>query len=547
MDTAPRQENSKLNFQKKNRPAVLVAGGAGFIGSFLCEALVAQEHNVICVDNLESGSKANIEKLSRLPSFTFWEEDINKPGFTLPPTIQLSHIFHLAGVEKHRSDAQASLSILLVNSYGTKNLLDLAVSKKSRFVLVSSTEVFHGAVTQTSLYKYFKGSQNITQTSFAEAKRFAESLTAEYLKKQDLNALVVRVKDPYGPRMDLGSGNPLASMLAQIMKKDKIEIQGDGLGTLNPTFVTDIVFGILKASIQGEKGGIYNLISQEKFTVRSSADILKKISGVDVEYKKTEETELPEPPLLLEKSEEALKWSPKVGFEEGLKQTIGYYKEQHQAGNLKKDLVKTEAPQLRITKIPKAGRGVYLKLLLVLVLVVAMWYLVLPVLLFGSQVYLGSRNLTTATEELKKTGLESSVNNSKNAASFYRKSQNSVDDLAWIYKLTGRTSGYEQTQSYLFSMESLAAAVLKTAKARVLINEAAKAEANKVGALESLKEAKETITQARSHIETAKLFNFDSEQVPFFLKQSVERSQYETVVIENSIAEVEKSITAVGF
>ena len=151
MDTAPRQENSKLNFSKKDRPAVLVAGGAGFIGSFLCEALVAQEHNVICVDNLESGSKANIEKLSRLPSFTFWEEDINKPGFTLPPTIQLSHIFHLAGVEKHRSDAQASLSILLVNSYGTKNLLDLAASKKSRFVLVSSTEVFHGAVTQTKV------------------------------------------------------------------------------------------------------------------------------------------------------------------------------------------------------------------------------------------------------------------------------------------------------------------------------------------------------------------------------------------------------------
>ena len=113
--------------------------------------------------------------------------------------------------------------------------------------------------------------------------------------------------------------------------------------------------------------------------------------------------------------------------------------------------------------------------------------------------------------------------------------------------MTGRTSGYEQTQSYLFSMESLAAAVLKTAKARVLINEAAKAEANKVGALESLKEAKETITQARSHIETAKLFNFDSEQDPFFLKQSVERSRYETVVIENSIAEVEKSITALGF
>src|SRR3990167_2810136 len=243
MDTAPRQENSKLNFSKKDRPAVLVAGGAGFIGSFLCEALVTQEYNVICVDNLEFGSKANIEKLTHLPSFTFWEADINKPGFTLPPTIQISHIFHLAGVEKHQSDAQASLSTLLVNSYGTKNLLDLAASKKSSFVLVSSTEVFHGAVTQTSLYKYFKDGRNIIQTSFAEAKRFAESLTAEYLKKQGLNALVVRVKDPYGPRMDLGSGSPLAGLIAQAINKDKIEIQGDGLKTLNPTFIADIVFG----------------------------------------------------------------------------------------------------------------------------------------------------------------------------------------------------------------------------------------------------------------------------------------------------------------
>src|SRR3990172_830091 len=335
MNTAPRQENSKLNFTKKDKPTILVAGGAGFIGSFLREALVTQEYNVICVDNLEFGYKANIEKLTHLPSFTFWEADINKPGFTLPPAIQLSHIFHLAGVEKHQSDAQASLSTLLVNSYGTKNLLNLAVSKRSRFVLVSSTEGFHGAITQTSLYKYFKDGQNIIQTSFAEEKRFAESLTAEYLKKQGLNALVVRVKDPYGPRMDLGSGSPIASMLAQTMKKDKIEIQGDGLSTLNPTFVADIVFGILKASVQGEKGGIYNLVSQEKFTVRSSAEILKKITGVDIEYKKTEDTELPEPPLLLEKSEEALGWSPKVGFEDGLKQTIDYYKEQHQAGSVK--------------------------------------------------------------------------------------------------------------------------------------------------------------------------------------------------------------------
>jgi len=517
METAAKEQKLKFNFSGK-QPTALVAGGAGFLGSHLCEALVAQKFNVIAVDSLsDEESKQNIAGLLSSPNFSFWEEDINKPGFTISPTIPLSHIFHLASVEERLASSEISLQTLLVNSLGTKNLLDLAVEKRAKFILVSSTEVFHGAISQTSVAAYFEQGADPAQLSFSEAKRFAETLTAEYFKKYNLATTIIRIKDPYGPRMNLAVDNILDKLISQALSRRRIEIVGDGLRTLNPTYVSDIIFGIVKAVLHQAKGEIFNLINPEKFTERAIAEHLRRIvGGVEIVYKKGEELELPFYPLILGPSEEKLGWSPKVPLTQGLSETITFYREKEEKGE--KETSKLPAPKVAIPepKIEKSGRRQTLLRWLIFLssATLVFWLIVLPIFTLAAATYFGNKNLEQAADSLANDKAQLASDQAAKAEGSYKNGEAASQNISWLANLLRLKSPMRQTENYLFLAENLAAATKFSAETQTAIMEASGAGLSEGQAIENLKVARSKIDLAKRSLEIATSVRCEEETLP---------------------------------
>ncbi|MCH7541908.1 NAD-dependent epimerase/dehydratase family protein [Patescibacteria group bacterium] len=520
------------------KPTALVAGGAGFLGSYLCEALVAQNLNVICVDNLAHGSKANIENLLSLPNFTFWQEDINKPEFTVPPTIELTHVFHLASVEEHLSSNEITLQTLIVNSLGTKNLLDLAVAKKSKFILVSSTEVFQGVLSQTNLVKYF-GEADPAKLTFAEAKRFAEALSAEYLKKYNLSTVVVRIKDLYGPRMSLAPADIIGNLINQAVSKNKIEIIGDGLKTINPTFVTDIVYGIVKAAFQGDKGDIFNLISPEKVTERAVAELLKTIVGVEVEYKEKNEVEPPTHPLIFSKTVEKLRWSTKVPLDQGLSQTVAFYK--GKGKEIKKDTPKPAIPPLR-----KEERGINKnivgRLITASLIALIIWLVGVPVAASYGNLYFGNNSLEAAVNNLSKNETRGAIEKSQSAQKSYESSLKGVGNISWLPNILGQKDKTQQAKNYLLIAEELSKATSFIGQTLELISEATRSDKSTVEVLEKTQLAKDTIAQAKKSMDVASSVNVDKEKLPYFFKDSFTKRQKDIETLGGLINSIEANL-----
>jgi nucleoside-diphosphate-sugar epimerase len=541
METALKAQKLKFKGEEK-QPTALIAGGAGFLGAYLCEALVSQNFNVICVDNLTHGKKENIETLLSFPNFTFWEEDISKPGFTVPPTIHLTHIFQLASVEEYLASKEPTLQTLIVNSYGTKNLLDLANGKKAKFILVSSTEVFYGALSQTNLSKYFSGEHESNRLSFAEAKRFAEALAAEYLKKYNLTTVVVRIKDPYGPRMSLSPGNVLVDLISQAVHNKSIVIVGDGLKTLNPTFVTDIVFGVVKAALQGDKGDIFNLVNPEKFTERAIAEQLKKIAGIELEYKKGENVELPSHPLLFGKAEEKLGWTPKITLDQGLNQTIAFYKESARGKQVKQMIPKP--PMLNLGGVRKINKNKILlaRLISASLFLLAVWVIGLPLGIFAGGFYFGNRDLTTAVASLDKDETSLVVEKAEKAENVFKRSQEAVGNISWLTGLVGRGVEAQEVQSYLFMEENLSQAAKYIGNALESIQAASSKGVEPAEVLKKVGIAKGNINQAKGHLDIVEALAVSKGKLPSFAKSSFEARQSDKAKLEKLIQTLEVSL-----
>ncbi|OGY24082.1 MAG: hypothetical protein A2172_00875 [Candidatus Woykebacteria bacterium RBG_13_40_15] len=531
METAT--EGQKLEFKNfENKPTALVAGGAGFLGSYLCEALIAQGFNVLCVDNLARSSKKNIEKLLSFPNFFFWEEDINRAGFTISPNVKITHIFHLASVEEYLSSNNLSLETLLVNSIGTKNLLDVAVQKKAKFIFVSSSEVFRGAFSQKNLSIYFGKEAGTTHLTFGEAKRFSETLAAEYFNKFDLPVVIVRIKDPYGPKMNLSSDNIVSKSISQAIK-GKIEIIGDGLRVANPTFVTDIIFGIVKAAIKGEKGEIFNLISRERCTERALAEHLKKLfGGVEVVYKEQKELDLPESPLILDDAQGKLNWDPKVPLDDGLVQTVNFYKvggtENKEEKNVPSNPI---VPPVELTGKKGFDKNFLRNLFLGAILVLFLWATAVPIITSAASYYLGNKNFNSALEELKQDKTDNAVAHAEKAENFYKRSQESLQNISWLLTATNLKGTLQQTSNYLFLAETLSRAVNFESKSIGNINDASSADGEKLK--EDLKKAIENITEADKNIDVASTISIDARKLPAFLNKDYQTLQEKRQTLES--------------
>jgi len=528
META--KENQKVELKKfEDKPTAIVAGGAGFLGSYLCESLIAQNFNVICIDNLARSSKQNIEKLLSFPNFFFWEEDINKPGFTISPTVKVTHVFHLASIEEYLAADKLSLQTLLVNSFGTKNLLDMALQKKAKFIFISSSEVFRGAFSQTNLSNYFGNEAATTHLTFGEAKRFSETMTAEYFKNFNLPVVIVRIKDPYGPKMNLETNSIVARVLSQGLK-GKIEVIGDGLKTANPTYVTDIIFGIIKAAIKGDSGEIINLINQERFTERAIAEHLKKLLGnLEIVYKEQKQLEMPEPPLLFNQAEK-LGWSSKISLDEGLLQTINYYKDNKEGKS--EETVTAHKPTVPIveSRVNKpGGRKILLNIFLIALGALLLWTTAFPLVNSAASYYLGNKNLSEGLNALEKDNSDTAASHAQAAESLYKNSQESLHNISWLLNALNLKEAVKQTNNYLFLAETISRMANYDAKS---LSKITKASGNTSDLSGDLEEALDSITEANKNLEIASTIKIETKYLPPFLRDDYKKFQEKEKTLE---------------
>lgn len=309
----------------------LVTGGAGFIGSHLCDRLIERGYRVVCLDNLLTGSKGNIEHLLDNPNFTFVEADTIESLDGNEELSELNFIFHLASPASPVDFKNYSEEILLANSLGTLNILKLAKKTGARLLDASTSEVYGDPLEHPQKETYF-GNVNTfgVRSCYDESKRFGETATYVYIRKYDIDARIIRIFNTYGPRMQKDDGRVVSNFILNALRGEPYKIDGDGSQTRSFCFVDDLVEGIMKVMFtEGTKGEIYNLGNPGEFTVKSLAELVNKLTGKNSEMLFSGNFRENDPMKRrpdISKVKAATGWEPKVSLEEGLQKTIEYYK-----------------------------------------------------------------------------------------------------------------------------------------------------------------------------------------------------------------------------
>ncbi|MGI6685147.1 MAG: UDP-glucuronic acid decarboxylase family protein [Bacillota bacterium] len=306
----------------------IVTGGAGFIGSHLCDRLLGMGLDVIAIDNLCTGSLKNISHIDS-PHFSFIRHDVTKP---LPVLMEADYIFHLASPASPVDYQNLALETLAVNSIGTLNMLELAVKLRAKFLLASTSECYGDPLIHPQPETYWGHVNPVGPRScYDESKRFAESLTMSYIKKYGLDARIVRIFNTYGPRMRAADGRVVPNFVTQIINKKPLTIYGKGTQTRSFCYVDDLVEGLIKAiTTKGSEGEIFNLGNPEEFTILELASLLKELTNSDVPviFQNLPENDPKQRKPVIDKAKLYLNWSPKVSLQEGMQKTILWFKKQ---------------------------------------------------------------------------------------------------------------------------------------------------------------------------------------------------------------------------
>jgi nucleoside-diphosphate-sugar epimerase len=308
---------------------VLVTGGAGFIGSHLCDKLIEDGYKVTCLDSLLTGSKKNIEHLLSNPNFEFIEADVVKPlAISDQP---LDYIFHLASPASPIDYQNYPEETLLTNSMGTINVLKLAKETGAKMLLASTSEVYGDPLEHPQKETYFGNVNSFGPRScYDEGKRYAEAATYIYIHKHNVDARIIRIFNTYGPRMQKDDGRVVSNFIIDALTGIPFKIDGDGSQTRSFCYVDDLVEGIVKAMFtEGTQGEIFNLGNPNEFTIKSLAEEITKLTGSksEMEFSGTfrENDPMRRQPDI-SKARTVLAWEPKVELSEGLQKTIEYYK-----------------------------------------------------------------------------------------------------------------------------------------------------------------------------------------------------------------------------
>jgi dTDP-glucose 4,6-dehydratase len=305
---------------------VLITGGAGFIGSHLCERFLDDGHEVICMDNLITGSADNIAHLFPNSRFSFVPQDVTNYIYVKG---QIDAILHFASPASPIDYLELPIQTLKVGSLGTHKALGLAKEKNARFLLASTSEVYGDPLVHPQKEDYWGNVNPIGPRGvYDEAKRFAEAMTMAYHRVHGVQTRIVRIFNTYGPRMRLRDGRVVPNFISQALKGEDLTVYGDGSQTRSFCFVTDLVEGIVRL-LYSERNEPVNIGNPTELTVLEFAHRIIELTGSrsKIAYKPlpVDDPKVRQPDITV--ARQLLGWEPKISLQEGLEKTITYFKE----------------------------------------------------------------------------------------------------------------------------------------------------------------------------------------------------------------------------
>lgn len=304
---------------------VLVTGGAGFLGSHLCERLLGEGNDVICVDNLFTGSKDNIRHLLGNPYFEFIRHDVTEPLY-----VEVDQIYNLACPASPPHYQYNPIKTAKTSVYGAMNMLGLAKRTHARILQASTSEVYGDPEIHPQPESY-RGNVNPIgiRSCYDEGKRMAETLFFDYHRQHAVDIKVIRIFNTYGPRMNKNDGRVVSNFIVQALKGEDITIYGDGSQTRSFCYVDDLIDGMIKMmnSRDGFTGPV-NLGNPGEFTMRQLADMVVELTGSSskIVYMPLPSDDPTQRKPIIDLAKKELSWQPTIKLEDGLKKTIEYFK-----------------------------------------------------------------------------------------------------------------------------------------------------------------------------------------------------------------------------
>jgi dTDP-glucose 4,6-dehydratase len=304
---------------------ILVTGGAGFVGSHLCDRLLTDGHDVIAMDNLVTGSTDNIAHLAGNRHFKFIFHDVTEyiyvPG-------ALDAVMHLASPASPVDFARIPIPILKVGSLGTHNTLGLALAKRARYLIASTSEVYGDPLIHPQPESYWGNVNPIgVRGVYDEAKRFSEAITMAYHRIHGVDTRIIRIFNTYGPRMRLSDGRVVPNFIGQALHGEPLTVYGDGSQTRSFCFVSDLVEGMVRLLLSSETDPV-NVGNPVELTILAFAQVINRLTGnqAGIAFKPlpVDDPRVRRPDIT--RARTILGWEPQVAVEDGLKQTIVYFR-----------------------------------------------------------------------------------------------------------------------------------------------------------------------------------------------------------------------------
>jgi dTDP-glucose 4,6-dehydratase len=303
----------------------LVSGAAGFIGSHLCDRLLAEGHNVVGLDNLITGSRRNLAHLAKHSQFRFIEHDV-----TQPPQLseRFDHVWHLASLASPKEYLAHPIETLESGSTGTRNMLEIARRHGARFLVTSTSECYGDPLQHPQVETYWGNVNPVgTRSCYDESKRYAEAMTMAYHRYHGVRTNIARIFNTYGPRMALKDGRVVPAFLDQALQGQPLTIFGDGTQTRSFCYVSDMVEGLVRLASSEERLPV-NLGNPVELTILEFAERIRELMGskLPIVFEPLPEDDPQKRRPDITKATRALGWEPKVNLEDGLRETVEYFR-----------------------------------------------------------------------------------------------------------------------------------------------------------------------------------------------------------------------------
>jgi dTDP-glucose 4,6-dehydratase len=303
----------------------IVTGGSGFLGSHLCEYLLDRGWEVLCMDNLCTGANSNVAHLQANPRFQLVQQDVSQAISVAGP---VDAVLHFASPASPDDYLKLPIETMLVGSAGTRNALELALAKKAKFLMASTSETYGDPEVSPQPESYWGHVNPIGPRGvYDEAKRFSEAMTMAYYRKHGLDTRIVRIFNTYGPRMRLNDGRALPNFLYQALTEQPLTVYGDGRQTRSFCYVSDLIEGIYRLLESSEHEPV-NIGNPQEITIKEFADRILALTGskAALEFRPLPQDDPKQRCPDITKARRILNWEPRVNLDEGLRLTLEYFK-----------------------------------------------------------------------------------------------------------------------------------------------------------------------------------------------------------------------------